>query len=287
MRIGNSIAIGVSYCLLAAALAAHAAETLTGRWMIDTVPGADPVQLTLHRGDGRWTSTSSFSIAPSSLRGLTRTQIDSAAGQTVRFEIARDAGTLNCEGYFKAGNGAGAFSFAANPSFISEMRSLGYDGLSTETVYSMAMHDLGPKYVRELKALGLNRLSIDDLTSMRIHGVTPEYIRALRDLGYSSLDADQLVSMRIHGVEVEFVRDLKNMGYHPTTDELVSLRIHGATTDFVKQIKDLGYGPTLDQLVTMRIHGVTPEYIHDMRARGLKNLSIDQLVNLKIHGISD
>ena len=35
----------------------------------------------------------------------------------------------------------------------------------------------------------------------------------------------------------------------------------------------------------MRIHGVTPEYITDMKARGLKNLTVDQLVNLRIHGI--
>ncbi len=35
----------------------------------------------------------------------------------------------------------------------------------------------------------------------------------------------------------------------------------------------------------MRIHGVTPEYITDMKARGLKDLTIDQLVNLRIHGL--
>lgn len=286
MRIGNSLARRVSYCVLAA-LSARAAESLTGRWMIDTIPGVDQVQLTLHRGDGRWNSTSSSSIGLANLRGVTRAQIDSNTGQTARFEIVRDAGTLSCEGYFKSGNGAGAFSFTENASFVAEMRSLGYDGLSSETLFSMAVHDIGPKYVRELHALGLDRLSTDQLISMRIHNASPEYIRALRDLGYTSLDADQLVAMRIHGVTIEFVRDLKNLGYQPAADQLVSLRIHGATTEFVKQIKDLGYGPTLDQLVTMRIHGVTPEYIHDLRSRGMRNLSIDQLVSLKIHGISD
>jgi hypothetical protein len=30
---------------------------------------------------------------------------------------------------------------------------------------------------------------------------------------------------------------------------------------------------------------VTPEYIADMKARGLKDLTVDKLVNLRIHGI--
>jgi hypothetical protein len=35
----------------------------------------------------------------------------------------------------------------------------------------------------------------------------------------------------------------------------------------------------------MRIHGVTPEFVSNLRARGMKDLSIDQLVSLRIHGI--
>jgi len=33
------------------------------------------------------------------------------------------------------------------------------------------------------------------------------------------------------------------------------------------------------------VHGVTPEYIAQMKARGLKNLTLDRLVELKVHGI--
>jgi hypothetical protein len=243
----------ISYLILTAALSTGVAQSQTGRWMIDTLPGVDEVQLTLHRAD----STNSHSVALSGFRGLTRAQMDSSTGQTLRFEIVHEAGTLNCEGYFKSGNGAGAFTFAANPSFVAEMHSLGHNGLTPDQIFSMAVFDIGPKYVRELK-----------------------------DLGYQPT-ADELFALKIHGVTVEFIRDLKALGYHPTIDQLVSLRIHGATTEFVKQIKDLGYGPTIDELVSMRIHGVTPDYIHDLRSHGMKNLSIDQLVSLKIHGISD
>ncbi len=286
MRFDNSIVLRVSACVITAAMAASSAESITGRWMIDTIPGVDQVQLTLHRGDGRWNSTSSSTIGLSSLRNLTRAQIDSG-GSTVRFEIVRDAGSLACEGYFKSGNGAGAFTFVPNPAFISEMQTLGYSGLSSETVFSMAVHDVGPRYVQELRSLGLEHVPADNLISMRIHSVTPEYIRYLRDLGFTSLDSDRLVSMRIHGVSIQFVRDLKNMGYQPTADQLVSLCIHGADSEFVRKVKEMGYSPTIDQLVSMRIHGVTPDYIQHMQARGIKNLSIDQLVSLRIHGISD
>lgn len=189
----------IAYAVLAAALMAPAAESITGRWMVDSRADAGQVQLTLHRGDAHSNSTSSSPIPIGNLRGLTRTQIDAATGQTIHFEVVREAGTFTCEGYFKAGSGAGTFSFAANPSFIADMRSLGYAGLTSEDLYSMAVHDIGVKFVRDLKNLGYHATA-DDLITMRIHGVTIEYIHDLRSKGLKDLSIDQLVSLKIHGI---------------------------------------------------------------------------------------
>lgn len=313
----KAFAIGVFCCCLgAAALAFQNASPITGQWMIDGRPMDGKIELTLRGNSGEHGHFSSSSMLPlDQLRGLSREQMDSA-GTNVRFEIARDAGTLACEGYFKNGNGSGAFTFSPNPRFVSEMQSLGYDGLSTDKVFAMAVHDVTLAYVHDLRGLGLDRVSSDQLIAMRIHGVEIEYIREMKALGYGELSPDNLVAMRIHGVSTEFARELKTLGYNSSIDQMVAMRIHGVTpefaremkalgygsissdqmiamrihgagTDFVKAVKSLGYTPTIDQLVAMRIHGVTPEYIRDLQSRGMKNLTIDQLVSLKIHGIQD
>jgi len=237
-----------------------AEEAVTGRWMIDGSPLPDRVQLTLHWSRGSGGSTNSFPIPITQLRGLDRRQMDSPEGATLRFEIARDAGTLACEGYFKHGNGAGVFTFSPDATFVSDMRGLGYSGLSQEQIFSMAVHDVSRAYVRGLRSLELSNVPADELIAMRIHNVTLEYIRELQSLGYAKLEPDQLVTMRIHGVETDFIRALNQLGYRAVSP---------------------------DELVTMRIHGVTPDYIRNLRHHGMNSLSIDQLVSLRIHGIVD
>jgi hypothetical protein len=53
----------------------------------------------------------------------------------------------------------------------------------------------------------------------------------------------------------------------------------------VREMRKAGLQPSEDQLIAMRVHNVTPQFIAEMKARGLKDLSIDKLVALKVHGI--
>jgi len=263
---------------------------ITGQWIIDGIGVPDQVQLTLHRSIGKsGSSTNSSSFPVKGFLGLSHTQMDSPEGVMVRFQMVRDAGTLACEGYFKQGNGAGTFTFSQDSGFVSEMRKLGYTGLNSEMLFSMAAHNVSLEYVRGLRSANAAPSAADELISMRIHGVSIEYVQELGTLGYRNLKADELVTMRIHGVTTDFIRELNQLGYGSVpADELVTMRIHGASTDFIRELKSLGYAhPTIDQLVTMRIHGVSPDFIHRLQARGMKNLSIDQMVNLRIHGIVD
>lgn len=269
---------------------AQESSPITGQWIVDKIGTPEQVQLTLHRSVGKsGSSTSSSGYPIQGLLGLSRAQMDSPEGVMVPFKIARDAGTLACEGYFKRGNGAGTFTFSSDPAFIAEMRKLGYMGLDAEMQFSMATHDVSLDYVRHLRSLKAAPTSADELISMRIHGVSIEYVQDLQTLGYRNLKADELVTMRIHGVTTEFIRDLRQLDYGMVpADELVTMRIHGVTTDFIKELKALGYDhPTIDQLATMRIHGVSPDFIRRLQTHGMKNLSIDQMVNLRVHGIVD
>src|SRR5262250_2363660 len=93
----------------------------------------------------------SSSILLSQLRGLTAAEMR-ADGGMARFEIVRDAGTLQCEGLFKNGRGSGTFVFKPNQNYVSEMRSLGYDNLSDDGMFSLALHDVRLDFVRGLIA---------------------------------------------------------------------------------------------------------------------------------------
>src|SRR5437660_9308465 len=92
------VTICVSTCAWLPSLLAQNSQPITGQWMIDSsrfgAPVGDKVQLTLHRSDGYSNSTNSSGLPLSALRGLNRAQMESGSAN-VRFEIARDAGTLS------------------------------------------------------------------------------------------------------------------------------------------------------------------------------------------------
>ncbi|HVG17659.1 MAG TPA: hypothetical protein VNI02_01300 [Blastocatellia bacterium] len=267
-----------------------AQEAITGQWIIEPDRGkerrADSVHLTIQRSqNGRGNFNSTDNVKLENFRGLTQTQM-AGSGSAVQFQIVRDAGVLNCEGWFKDGRGSGHFTFAPDGGFASEMQGLGYGNMSEEKLFTLAVLDVGRAFIRELAALGYDRLPVDNLVAMKIHGATPQFISELRAVGYDHPAVDQLIAMRIHGAIPEFIRDLQAEGYNrPPIDQLVAMRIHGVSTDFIKELKQLGYDQVpVEQLVAMRIHGVSAAFIQKMKDRGLKDLSVEELVRLRIHG---
>jgi hypothetical protein len=280
------IAIGVAAAGILCTAVAQNGSSIAGQWTIGGSTVQDKAQLTITRNSANHNMNSSSPVALSDLRGLTQAQLGST-GSNVRFEIARDAGTLRFEGFVRSGGGGGTFVFSPNADFARQMGSLGYSDLNDEQVFTMAVHDISLAYVRDLHALGVRPESSGQLVTMRIHNVTPEYVRDFQGLGYTNLTPEKLVTMRIHNVTVGFARELQSLGYNSVSPEqMVTMQIHGASTDFIKEVVSLGYShPAIEQLVTMRIHGVTPDFIRKTRSQGLGNLPIEQLVALKIHGI--
>src|SRR5215475_15519826 len=284
---GIAAMIGLMTFTIAPRFASSGAQnSITGQWIVSLSKADGFVQLTLQSTGPDWNFNSSTSVPLSQLRGLTAAEMR-ADGGMAKFEIVRDAGILQCEGWFKNGRGSGTFVFKPNRNYVSEMRGLGYDNLSDDRMFSLALHDVRLDFVRGLIAAGYERTDIDQLVSMRIHGVTLDFIGDLRSLGYDRTPTDDLVSMRIHGVSADFIRDLKGLGYERlAVDQLVSMRIHGVETDFIRELKELGYDRVpADELVSMKIHGVTPDFIRRMKDRGVKDLSIEQLISLRIHGL--
>jgi|SRR5882724_2153601 len=265
-------------------------DSIIGNWSLHVGQTAGKLRLMLERSSDKHNMSHSRDDVPmSQFVGLSTDQINSNTGSVVHFQIGREAGILECEGYLKSGGGGGVFHFMANLNYIAAMRSLGYRELDNEKTFALSLHDVTTTFVRDMQALGYPNAKLDQLMAMRIHGVSPEFVRETRALGLNTSSIDQLIAMRIHGVTPEFVRDMKAEGIaDQSIDRLVAMRIHGVSPEFVRQVKSLGYPKvSTDQLVAMRIHGVSPEFIQRMSSRGMKTLSIDELVSLRIHGIAN
>src|SRR4029077_7465750 len=100
--------------------------------------------------------------------------------QEVHFEITRDAGKFECEGFLRDREGAGLFHFLADPKYPQEMKALGFERIDEDRQLAMAIHDVSLKFARDIKAENLQGLDTDKLIAFKIHGVTPEFIRSIR-----------------------------------------------------------------------------------------------------------
>jgi hypothetical protein len=266
------------------------AQTQTGEWTLGRSNSQRPdtqgkVRFSLQssRDSDHFSTSSDWNM--SDFHGI---DWSTSGKHDVRFTIARDAGTIECEGFLKNGAGAGLFTFNPNERYRGEMQSLGFTGISTGEQLAFAIHDVSLAFAREMKSLGIEGLDTDKLMAFRIHGVSSQFVNDLRTAGLNVNDADKLIAFRIHGVSPQFVKDLRAAGLNISdADKLIAFRIHGVSPEYVRGLGRLGYPhPDSDQLIAMRIHGVTPEYIENLRSHGMRNLTLDQLVSLRIQGIN-
>jgi len=143
-------------------------QTTGNQWLIEFRTDESKVMLTMQyrreRENGKFShSSTGFGIALDQLSGLSRDQMLSAAGNVVRFQLKRDAGTFSFEGWFKEGNGSGHFTFTPNSSFAAELGRLGFGKSDDEQLQALAMSDVGMAYLNELKAQGYDTTTVDQL----------------------------------------------------------------------------------------------------------------------------
>ncbi len=295
--VGVRAAIGMVVSTLAAVLVlvawqspmvgvndAAAAQTVSGRWTASVERGDTTLHFAIRLRDGRMNT--SRSLRMDEMRGISAAAIAGDGGD-VAFQIVREAGSFNCEGWFKNGEGGGTLTFVPTPAFGADMRALGYD-VDEDQLLACAMFDIGPALAGQYASIGYDRLGIDNLIAMTIHGATPDNIRELASLGYEHLSADDLVAMRVHGATPDFIREVERLGYkHIDAEELVAMRIHNVTPDFVRAFAALGYEQiATDDLVAMRIHDVRPEFVEELRGLGYEHVPVDELVAMRVHGLT-
>lgn len=198
---------------------------IAGQWSLAPAREADRVQLTLHWKSAHRTMNSTMDWQIDRLEGLSPTQFKSS-GTSVQFRIAREAGSLNCEGYLKSGSGGGVFTFTVNRSFVDAKAALGYR-VPDDQAFAAAVHDVTTSYVKEMRGEGIQVDGFEKLLPTRIHNLTVEYVREMRQLGFPALTSERLITTRIHGVTPEYIRKLRGRGMkNLSVDQLASLRIH-------------------------------------------------------------
>ena len=199
------------------------------------------------------------------LRGLSREQV--LAGGQVKFSLVREAGRIDCEGSFQNGNGSGTFRFTANQSFVSAMKSRGFD-FEAESDF----RDERDSDNRLFAATTLNVTTAlaDDLTSA----------------GFGKLHVDDLFKAAIFKIDSRFMREMKATGFNLDMEDLVKARIFKIDPDYVHAVSQMGFDKEpFEGLVKMRIFKITPEFVAEVRNEGLNDLSVEDVVKLRIFKI--
>src|SRR6185369_13390661 len=192
--ISATLSIAVLLAIVVMVSKTNAQDSYTGQWIIDTGRTTNQFHATFsYRSgkQGRGNSMSGFMIDPQRLQGLTREQIAST-GSHVVFQLVRDAGTLNCEGWFKDGKGSGHFTFTPNPGFAAELQKRGYESPTEAQQFAMTINSFSLEYVREVRALGYTVDKVELITRMVDHGVSVSFIKDMEAAGFKQMPVETL-----------------------------------------------------------------------------------------------
>lgn len=247
-----------------------AQTVLTGDWKAQAKSEKNPDKIHLsferrtERG-GRNQHGSSFNYAD--LQGLSREQV--SGGGAVKFSLVREAGSIECEGSFSGGKGAGTFRFTSNPQFVAAMKMRGFD-------FEKSSNYNGEQSGAEDRVFAATTLN-----------VTTALADDLLSADFGKLDVEDLFKAAIFKVNSQFMREMKASGFpNLGMEELVKARIFKIDADFVKQVVAMGFDKEpFESLVKMRIFKVTPEFISEARNEGLTNLDVEDLVKMRIFKI--
>lgn len=283
----------VAFVFVAIGLLAHgyttpspaAQETITGDWTakVKQTDRGPVLWLSLNRntdaGKGRFQMSSDFPLQAF-------TGLNPNADSNVQFTLQREAGAVLFDGLFKDGRGVGDFKFTPNSGFISTMRNLGYDGLTTEKLFTMAALDVGSNFINEMKSLGHDKPTLDQLIGLRALGVTVEFAREAQDWGFGKLSANDLMEIKAMGINPDYIRSMKSLGFDDLSlRKVIELKALGVNEDYVKEMRSVGFeNIPVNKLIEMKSMGITADYVRKMRDLGLKNVSINELIQIKATG---
>lgn len=296
---------GISLFLLfvvAGIFSVRAQNVLTGNWKASfNTEEKDKIYLSFSRQTERGERNqhgSTFSL--SDLQGLSENQI-SAADASVNFRLAREAGTIECEGKFTNGKGSGTFRFTGNPQFVSAMKSRGFDfekdsednkynnnNTLEDRLFAATTINVTTALADDLLSANFGKLDTGDLFKAAIFKVDSKFMKEMKASGFPNLDFDDLVKARIFKIDGEYLRQLNTAGFGKEPFEsVVKMKIFKITPEYINSFRNAGFNDlTMNELQKLSIFKITPEFIKELRGEGLNNLSVEQLTKMKIFNIN-
>jgi len=265
----------------------EAQTTLTGDWKASVEKNGDKIQLNFNEKRGRNQSGQSYDF--NELQGLSREQ--ALRGGPVKFSLVREAGRIDCEGTFQDGKGSGTYQLTANASFISGMKSRGFDfetnrrgfdGETDDRLFAAITLNITTALADDLSAT-FGKVTIDDLFKGAIFKVDSNFAREMRATGYENLGLEDLVKARIFKIDANFVRQVSAMGFEKEPFEsLVKMQIFKVTPEFIAEMGNEGLrNLRIEELVKLRIFKIDSQFIRDAKADGVP-MEVERLVQRKI-----
>lgn len=264
---------------------------VTGEWTASvSTRDAGKIQLNLERQTsrgGRNQHGNSYSVED--LQGLTREQ---ARNGGVSFRLVREAGTVDFQGTFTNGNGAGTFRFSPNSSFIDAMRSRGFDfekqsgrGQNSidDRLFTAALVNVTTALADDLRAANFGDLTVEDLFKAAIFKVDGKFIAEMKSTGFPNLGMEELVKARIFKIDADYVRQVREMGFaNEDFEGLVKFRIFKVTPEFLGEIKAEGFGNlSAEEIVKFHIFKLDRDFIREAKAEE-PNITVEGLVQRRI-----
>jgi hypothetical protein len=267
--------------------------TTTGEWKATVSKDNSKINLSLERrtergGHNQMGQTYEFS----DFQGLSReTAIN---GGPARFSLVREAGRIDLEGTFQNGKGSGTFTFTGNPSFVSAMKTRGFDFEDRsnnrhdddDRLFAATTLNVTTALADDLNSLGLGKLNIDDLFKAAIFKIDSTFAREMKASGFENLGMEELVKARIFKIDAAFVRQVSQMGFEKEPFEsLVKMQIFKVTPEFITEVRNEGLtNLQVEEIVKLRIFKIDAEFIREAKADGVP-LEVERLVQRRI-GVS-
>lgn len=271
-----------------ATLNLSAQNPVTGEWTASLNTDKSKLNLELVRSGKKRRIDQSFELAE---LGLTREQIE--AGGPVRFSLTREAGTVDAEGSFQNGKGSGTFRFTGSSTFVSAMKSRGFDfekessrdvhGSLEERLLAATMLNVTTARADDLASAGFGNLTVGDLFKATIFKIDSAFMREMKNTGFPNLGMEELVKARIFKIDAKFVREAAEMGFEKNQfEDLVKMSIFKITPAFVAEIRNEGLNNlSMEEIVKLKIFNIDAEFIRKAKAEGVP-LNVERLVQRRI-----
>lgn len=268
-----------------------AQNVVTGDWKASLQDDSAKINLNFERRTekgGRNQMGQTYDFAD--LQGLSREQV--LSGGPVKFSLVREAGTIDCEGSFQNGKGSGAFRFTGNQTFVSAMKSRGfdfeedstsYDGRQENRLFAATTLNVTTALADDLSSADFGKLRVDDLFKAAIFKIDSKFMREMKASGFPNLGMEELVKARIFKIDADFVRQVSQMGFDKEPFEsLVKMQIFKITPEFITEVRNEGLtNISVEDIVKLRIFKIDSEFIRQAKADGVP-LEVERLVQRRI-----